>query len=319
VTLRQRIHRWWLSRLPLTDSWTLNQGNIYILPTRAGFVFAATLLLMLLASINYQLNLGYALTFLLAGAGLVSMHLTHGTLRGLTLHLRPVASVFAGEPALLEVVLHNPGAQRHGVGLHFEDRATHGQSFVWTDVPAQGQASARLSMVPGVRGLQTVPTLVAETGFPFGLFRAWTLWRPATQVLAWPRPETPPPPLPAASPRPDEQQPQTQRREGAELDGVRAWRRGDTLRQVLWKKVARSGELVSRDTAGSGRHELQLDWHAARGPDAETRLSRLAAWVLAADRQGHAYSLQLPGVTLAAAEGEAQRRSALDALALWKA
>jgi hypothetical protein len=46
---------------------------------------------MLLASINYQLNLGYALTFLLAGAGLVSMHLTHGTLRGLTLHLRPVA------------------------------------------------------------------------------------------------------------------------------------------------------------------------------------------------------------------------------------
>jgi MoxR-like ATPase len=40
VTLRQRIHRWWLSRLPLTDSWTLNQRNIYILPTKAGFVFA---------------------------------------------------------------------------------------------------------------------------------------------------------------------------------------------------------------------------------------------------------------------------------------
>jgi hypothetical protein len=55
-------------------------------------VFALTLLLMLLASINYQLNLGYALTFLLAGSGLVSMHLTHGTLRGLTLHLRPVAA-----------------------------------------------------------------------------------------------------------------------------------------------------------------------------------------------------------------------------------
>jgi len=29
------------------------------------------------------LNLGYVLTFLLAGAGFVSMHLTHNTLRGL--------------------------------------------------------------------------------------------------------------------------------------------------------------------------------------------------------------------------------------------
>ena len=50
------------------------------------------------------------------------MHLTHGTLRGLTLHLRPAAPVFAGEPALLEVVLTNPGAARHGVGLRLRDR-----------------------------------------------------------------------------------------------------------------------------------------------------------------------------------------------------
>jgi hypothetical protein len=60
-----------------------------------------TLLVMLLAAINYQLNLGYALTFLLAGAGLVSMHLTHGNLRGLTLRTctPTVPPVFAGEPA----------------------------------------------------------------------------------------------------------------------------------------------------------------------------------------------------------------------------
>ena len=36
------------------------RDSIYILPTRAGFTFAGTLLVMLLAAINYQLNLGYA-------------------------------------------------------------------------------------------------------------------------------------------------------------------------------------------------------------------------------------------------------------------
>ena len=63
---RQRLRAWWLSRLPLTDTWQLGQRNIYILPTKAGYAFAATLVVMLLAAINYQLNLGYALTFLLA-------------------------------------------------------------------------------------------------------------------------------------------------------------------------------------------------------------------------------------------------------------
>ena len=42
-------------------------------------MLAATLLVLLVASINYQLNLGYLLTFPLAGSALVGMHLCHGT------------------------------------------------------------------------------------------------------------------------------------------------------------------------------------------------------------------------------------------------
>jgi uncharacterized protein (DUF58 family) len=187
VSPREQFRRWWQARLPLTDTWLLGQRNIYILPTRAGFVFALTLVVMLLAAINYQLNLGYALTFALAGAGIVSMHLTHGNLRGLTLHLRPPTSVFAGEAALLEVVLTNPGRMRYGLALRFEDaayagRATGGgasRGMAWCDVNAGGQQTTHLALVPASRGWHAVPTLVVETIFPFGLFRAWTVWRPA--------------------------------------------------------------------------------------------------------------------------------------------
>lgn len=314
---RDRLRRWWHDRLPLTDTWTLTQGNIYILPTKAGLVFAFTLLLMLLASINYQLNLGFALTFLLAGCGLVSMHLTHGTLRGLSFHLRPTQAVFAGDTARLDVVVTNPGRQRHAVALHFDDRTRHGHSWAWMDLPEQGQTVAQLALVPARRGPMRVPTLLIETGFPFGLFRAWSLWRPSAEVLAWPRPEQPAPPLPAGIGTGDDHRPSARRQEGAELDGVRAWRRGDTLRQVLWKKVARSGELVSRDTAGTSSRDVHLDWLATQGLEAEARLSRLAAWVLAAEQEGHRWRLQMPGRDLPAGQGEAQRRAALDALALW--
>ena len=333
---RAQFRRWWHKRLPLTDTWQLGQRNIYILPTRAGFTFAATLLVMLVASINYQLNLGYALTFLLAGAGLVSMHMTHGNLRGLTLHLRPSTAVYAGQAAVLEVVITNPGRERPALALRFEDGRSSGQSsgsssgrsgdrsishggpsargFQGCDAPAQGQASAHLSTVPPHRGWHAVPTLVVESVFPFGLFRAWTVWRPAGRVLAWPQPETPPPPLPSGDSTPGDER-AARRGAGSELDGVRPWRRGDTMRQVVWKKVARSGELVSRETAGTASRELWLLWGDAGGIDAEQRLSRIAAWVLAAEREGIAYGLRLPGAELPPGQGDAQRRAALDLLA----
>ena len=312
---RAQFRRWWQSRLPLSDTWTLGQRNIYILPTKAGFTFAGTLMVMLLAALNYQLNLGYALTFLLAGAGIVSMHLTHANLRGLTLHLRPVPAGFAGEPARLEVVLSNPGRDRHGLALRFEDRAAFGSNFAWCDAPAGGQASAHLSFVPPRRGWHAVPVLVLETMFPFGLFRAWTVWRPATRALAWPQAEQPAPPLPASAAVPGDER-ASHRSSGSELDGVRPWRRGDSMRQVAWKKVARSGELVSRETAGTASRALWLDWAEVPGADTEHRLSRMTAWLLLADREGLDCGLRLPGRELPPQHGDAHRRAALELLAL---
>ena len=325
---RGQFRRWWMARLPLTDTWVLGQRNIYILPTRAGFVFALTLIVMLLAAINYQLNLGYALTFALAGAGIVSMHMAHGNLRGLTLHLKPIASVFAGSAALLEVVITNPGRARHGLALRFESEPGKGRSrsqsrspeagtFSWSDVSAGGQQATHLALLPANRGWHAVPTLVIETVFPFGLFRAWTVWRPAGRLLTWPQPEEGAPPMPASAAMPGPESNRQRAADGGEFDGVRPWRRGDTMRQVVWKKVARSNQLVSRDTAGSSRHEVWLDWSATALNGTEPRLARLAAWVLASDRGGVPYGLRLPGRELAPAAGAAQRFAALDALALW--
>jgi uncharacterized protein (DUF58 family) len=317
-SLRRRFVGWLEGRLALSDTWTLTQRNIYILPTKAGWGFAGMLLIMLVGSINYQLNLGYLLTFLLTSCALVSMHMTHGTLKGLTLRMRPVAPVFAREPAQLEVVLTSPDSRRHGIGLSLFDTRRFGWRQGFTDVPAHGQSSARLSMVPERRGRHRVPTITIETRFPLGLFRAWSVWRPAAEVIAWPRPENPAPPLPGSQATAGEGRLQ-RRSEGGEFDGVRAWRRGDTLRNIVWKKVARTGELVSRDASATISRELWLDWHGARvsGAGLEERLARLTAWVLEADRSAQPYGLRLPSRDLQPALGDAHRLAVLETLALW--
>jgi uncharacterized protein (DUF58 family) len=308
---RQRVRRWFLARLPLTDSLLLTQRSVYILPTRAGWMLAVTLLVLLIASINYQLNLGYLLTFLLAGCVAAGMVVCHNTLRGLGLHLLPPTPLFAGELALLQIKLTNARrTPRYAIGMALQDTA----HWSWADVPAQGESTVQVSFQPTRRGLHRVPTLTAETRYPLGTFRVWTVWRPAAQVLVFPRPEVNPPALPPGEPRAGAGLAGGARTTG-EFDGVRGYQRGDPMKLIVWKKFAKSGELVSRDTEHMQRQELWLDFARAGSLDVEARLSRLTAWVLAADAATLDYGLRLPGVEIKPNTGAAHRWQCLEALA----
>jgi uncharacterized protein (DUF58 family) len=319
VNLRQRVRAWWLARLRPVDQWTLGQRTVYIVPTRAGLAFGLTLLMLLLGSINYQLNLGYALTFLLAGSALASMHMTHDSLRGLTLHLRPTAACHVGAAALLEVVATNPGAARHGLGFSVlsEQGEPSEPTIAWAEIAARAQSVVTVSHGFAQRGHHMLPALQVESRFPFGLFRAWSVWRPAGKVWVYPRAEQPAPPLPAATALSDAGQ-HSRESAGGEFDGVRPWRRGDGPRQVVWKKVAHSGEMISRDNRESSQQQLWLDWALAPGPSPEARLARLTAWVLSAEAQGARWGLRLPGTELPPDSGHAHRERALQTLALWR-
>ena len=313
---RGRWRAWWDARRQPRESQTLTQRNIYIVPSRAGLAFCLTLLLLLVVSINYQLSLGFALTFLLAGSAAASMQMTHGSLRGLTLHLNPLVPAFDGEAAVLEMVVTNPGRSRMGVGFGL-DLGARPIPLAYAEIAAEGQSAVHLSWLAPGRGLHGLPLVRVESRYPFGLFRAWTIWRPAGRQWVYPRPESPTPPWPLAQAAQGDDKPAARSGTGTEFEGVRAYRRGDTLRQVVWKKAARTGEMISRETAGAVQRELRLHWSQAQGLEPEARLSRLAAWVVAADAAGHDWGLSLPGVELAPANGTPHRQAALQALARW--
>lgn len=308
---RQRWQGWAQRRLPPADAVTLTQRTIYVLPSRPGLTLAATLLALLATSINYELNLGYLLTFLLTGSGLVSLLIGHRTLRALALSLISPEPQFAGTPARLRIRLHNTLSQtRHGIGL-----AVWGsRNWAWTDVPAQGDAQVQIGFDPGRRGLHALPMLTVETRFPLGTFRVWALWQPAARVLIYPAPEAHPPPLPQGEPSGPERQ-GGQRASGSEFDGVRAYRRGDPMKQVVWKKAASTGELVSRDLAQTQGMALWLDIRHTGVHGTELQLSRLCAWVLQAELGALEYGLRLGATVLPPNRGDAHKRRCLEALA----
>ncbi|MEW6559767.1 MAG: DUF58 domain-containing protein [Pseudomonadota bacterium] len=331
--LAQRFDRWALARHTPGSSTRLTHRNVYILPTRVGLFFAVLLLVLLVLSINYQLNLGYLLTFLLAGSAMMAMHVTHNNLRGLQLAARaPEGLLHQGQSARLGVLLQGGTRDRWGLALRPAGSPPSPQPvtparrrakaaatpypWTYTDCGKEAEALVTLSWTPPHRGLLPWPLLTVESQYPLGVWTAWSRWRPQGELLVLPAVEHPAPPLPAARPTPGSGP--AVARGGSETEGVRPWRPGDALRQVLWKKFARSDELVSRDTAQpQARAELWLDFAALPASlDTEARLSRLCAWVLAADRAGMPYGLRLGTQQLAPSTGAAHRAACLRLLAL---
>ena len=317
--LRALFKGWWQGRLPLADTLRLTQRTVYIVPTVPGWMMAATLLVLLVCSINYQLNLGYLLTFLLAGCTAVGMHVAHATLRGIDLKLVAPEAQFAGANAVITVQLSSErNRPRRGIGLAFLDVGSAGSGddhWAWADVPPLGSTSLHLAFAPAVRGLHRVPPLTAETRFPLGTFRVWCYLRPAAQVMVYPKPEAHPPPLPQGAPRQGGTGSSHASASG-EFDGVRGYRRGDPLKLVVWKKFAKADELVSRDSPQSQPGALWLDLAQTGGDSLEQRLSRLCAWVLQAESLGLDFGLRLPGVEIKPGGGAAHQRRCLEALAL---
>jgi len=290
----------------------LTQRRIYILPTRAGLLFVSTLGVMLLGSINYNLNLGFILVFLLSGVSIASVLHTYRTLAGLILRPGKAESVFAGDKSSVTILIDNPSkVVRYSVEV-----ALQIMESTPIDVPPNGASTARIDVPTTHRGILRLPRWKISSTYPLGLFRAWGYAHLGTEIVVYPRPEPSGPPAPRISVSDKEG---TRGAKGQEdFSGLRRYQVGDSLKHVAWKALARSQIMLSKHFVGGEVQELGLRWQdtgAALG--AEARLSRLCRWVLEASSAGFSYSLELPGEKIPLGIGAQHEAHCLTALALY--
>ncbi|HEY5637785.1 MAG TPA: DUF58 domain-containing protein [Burkholderiales bacterium] len=311
---RPRLARWFYGyRAPERGTVILGHRRVYIVPTRLGWMFGATLGLLLVGAINYALSLGFVLTFLLAGLGLAGMVHTTRNLARMAISAGRVEPVFAGESAQFRLFLDGRVAfDRPSILV----RHLGAGAQLVTDVPAGKLAEVVLGVPALRRGWLGLGRVMLETRYPLGLFRAWSYVEPDARALVYPRPERAPLPLPSA--RTDAGAARAQARGSDDFSGLRSYQASDSPRHVAWKAVARGDELLTKQFSGESAAELWLDWHALPSDlGVEDRLSRLAGWVLAAEQAGAHYGLRLPGTEFAPAHGDAHRTACLQALALF--
>jgi uncharacterized protein (DUF58 family) len=311
IAVAKRQWRAWLNRrIPRADVQRFRQRNIFILPTGADFVFGLLLLIMLLTGINYQNSLIYLLTFLLGSVFVAAMHQTHRNLADLELSLIRPGEGFAGEsvPFLFRAI-----SKKHDSiaiiltlpGLSVEPRS----------ILADQSCDLRLNVPARERGFLEIDRLRVETRFPFGLLIAWSWMRPGGRALVYPKPVTPPS---AIAPMAEGDESARRRTTtGYDHAEIRPWREGDPVQRVLWKRYARTGEMVIADWEGEEGSPHWLDYGVFTGAEKELRLSYLAAQVLQRNRAGQLFGLRLPGQMIGPDRGDAHKRRCLRALALF--
>ena len=310
-----RLANWlWGFTPPERGTVVLVHRRVYIVPTRLGWLFAATLVILLVGSINYALALGFGLTFLLAGVGIAGMVQTARNLARLAISAGRSEPVFAGESAQFRLYLEARAAFDRPAILV---RHLGSGSQLVLDLPAAGVGEVVLQVPAPGRGWLDLGRVMLETRFPLGLFRSWSYIEPEARCLVYPRPERSA--LPPSSGEAGRGAMRTPTPGNDDFTGLRGYQPADSPRHVAWKAVARTGDMLTKQFAGEGGAELWLDWQLLPASlPIETRLSRLAGWVLDAERGGALYGLRLPGTELPPSRGESHRAACLQALALFK-
>ncbi|TBO32604.1 DUF58 domain-containing protein [Aquabacterium lacunae] len=320
--LRRRWQQWADQRQPRQATQVFTQRNLYIVPSGQGGTFLLVCGVLLLASINEQVNLGYALTFLLGGVGFAAMGRSHANLRGVTLSLQALPRLHAGQSAALPVQLDAPPEGRAALGVQL---TWPGEHTVWADAPARGSCAVTVPLRMPERGEHLLPRLRVQSRYPLGLFTVWGYWRPAQTVLVWPAPESPCPPWPSA-PGEAVSGSNPGGAGSATPDELREWQPGDSLRQVVWRKSAWRMDMhlppVVREPQPEQPPKRLLRWEDTSSlGHTEARLSRLTAWLIEAERQaahgGGRYALSLPGTAVPDGAGQAHLQQCLDLLARW--
>jgi len=289
----------------------LRHSRIYLLPTRRGWALIATLLMMLLASLNYALALGVGVTFLLTGLVAAAQLHTFRNLAGIEITPLAAGETFTGGEMAFTLALHAGAAARTDIAVIAADARAGGE------IPAGSALTVTLALRALRRGAVPLGRVTLTSEFPFGLWHGWAYVHFPLAGIAYPAPEIGAPPLPSGHGGAD---PLSQgRSDDSDLAGLREFQQGDPPQRIAWKAVARGAGWFTKEFDGAGGGgPVTLAWgQLPPSMSVEDRLSRLTAWVLAAERAARPFALSLPGTQLPAQQGREHRRAALTALALF--
>lgn len=305
--------RWLERRIPKARTKRLGHRDIFVFPSARGGIFVALIALLLITGINYENAMILATGFLFSALFVMHIVQSYRNLADLEIQFRGASPVFAGEHLAMEFTVNANGSSRSGLELGWLPSA-----YIRLDVPEDSARALSISYPTHQRGRCRPGRVLLTTSWPFGWVRAWSWLDLMSEAWVYPR-------------RLDmdfrgavvDSGPENQALSayaslnagGDEFVGLRAYRPGEPMSRIAWKKLAQSGGRWVRDFSDTNRSPDWVDFEAYAGVELEMRLSMMCGHLCSLHEQGIPFGLSMPGVRMEPALGEAHLHQCLLALA----
>ena len=231
--------------------------------TREGWVYISGVFLLGLAALNTGNNLLFLILSTLLAGILMSGVLSTIVLTGNELEIELPEQIFAGQPALAMLTLHNRKETLPSFSLRVRPDERASSSPVFRDpvyfpfVQRNSYARQRVELLFPRRGLYRQDSFILQTRFPFGFLEKWRTVHSSVEALVYP-PVEPTEEFYEVLPMVSGEMESMHRGRGHDLYSIRDYQSADSARHVDWKATARTGELKVREFAREDERQVVL-------------------------------------------------------------
>ncbi len=281
----------------------------YIFPTKFGFAFAVTTLILFFFAAGYANNLIYIFVFLLAAIALVGTLATNKNIEGLHFVSSTEPRVFANTPVYFEFTVRSKnGGGSFEVSTMIKNSVKE-QNKAIADVPPGHQTSLRAKTSYPLRGIHPGPVMQVESDFPFGLLKSWRYFKPWQQVVVYPR-------LVGTKQFPQDIEEADRSGGFGVFREHKPYSSSEPQNRIDWKASARRSEILVKYFEEQTHPNLNFNWDQTKNiEDFEGRVSQLALWVDQARNLNRNFTLELGTKKFESAQIDTNWQQALRALA----
>jgi uncharacterized protein (DUF58 family) len=303
--------RWAKKRNRSGNPQTLNSHNLYILPSRFGWVYGVVVITTFVGAVNSQINTIFLMTFLLAIIGLITILEAHANLKNLAVKFMVVKDSQQGTPA--KIILFIQANTKIRFGVEFQIAA---QTIARLEkIPSEGLEFVVPIETPA-RGYFPLPPIKISSFFPFGIFRVWSYLYFDEHYYVYPQPVNP-----DFWPGPYRGQNIKQKHVSGdeELYDLKQVENPWLEPKLIHWKIAAKGQGWYLKTMHSNEADFWL-FNLDELPfnDVELKLQHLSYWLQTAEANGLIYGLELKGSRTEFAGGKAHLQHCMRQLALYQ-
>ncbi len=306
--LRQQFRQWfncWLDkRQPKAREVTLTQKIIYILPSRFGLWYILLLVLLYLLGTNYQNNLILLMSYMLVSVLLLALTMAWRNLHTIKVSCAPVLSAYAEENLMVPVYIYaTPPRQQLLCVFNKADQPTK---------LADNSEQAIVPLATRQRGYFALPRLTLYSYFPFGLFNCKSMLNLDYHYWVFPRP------LVTDSLQTGSDDTGAKTKMAEDYDTIRSYQAGDSLKLMLWKRLARDPANPAVKHAPSNP-QPEPDWiiiPPVSGAALELALSKACYLMLQLEQRSKPFGLRINHTCIGPSSGQQHLERCLRELAL---